>query len=178
MTRDYNERTRLNAYRMFFSIIGGLVAVILPAYFLGLSEDLRYGYRVMGLSLGGFHRPAPAGCLLGNKEKQLPGEQEISFGRGVRLVLGNRPFILSLLTYLATWVAIDIISSVFLYYLKYWLGIGEDSSNTIFGVLFIVAAFFLPFWVRISEKIRKSPRLYPGPWLPGRDFTGFDLPAA
>ncbi|NLW09239.1 MAG: MFS transporter [Firmicutes bacterium] len=155
MTRDYNERTRLNAYRMFFSIIGGLVAVILPAYFLGLSEDLRYGYRVMGLSLGVFIALLPLAAFWGTKEKQLPGEQEISFGRGVRLVLGNRPFILSLLTYLATWVAIDIISSVFLYYLKYWLGIGEDSSNTIFGVLFIVAAFFLPFWVRISEKSGK-----------------------
>ncbi|NLY88584.1 MAG: hypothetical protein GX085_03045 [Firmicutes bacterium] len=73
MTRDYNERTRLNAYRMFFSIIGGLVAVLLPAYFLSLSEDLRYGYRVMGLSLGAFITLLPLAAFFGTKEKQLTG---------------------------------------------------------------------------------------------------------
>ncbi|NLY88583.1 MAG: MFS transporter [Firmicutes bacterium] len=92
---------------------------------------------------------------MGRKKNNSPVNQEVSFGKGVRLVLTNRPFILSLLTYLATWVAIDIISAVFLYYLKYWLGIGEESSNTIFGVLFIVAALFLPLWVKISEKSGK-----------------------
>lgn len=155
MTRDYNERTRLNAYRMFFSIIGGLVAVILPAYFLSLSADPRYGYRVMGLSVGVFITLLPLAAFWGTREKQFTGNREVSFGRGVRLVLTNRPFILSLLTYLATWVAIDIISAVFLYYLKYWLGIGEEFSNTIFGVLFIVAALFLPFWVNVSERSGK-----------------------
>ena len=35
MTRDYDERTKLNGYRMFFSIIGGLVAVLLPSYYFG-----------------------------------------------------------------------------------------------------------------------------------------------
>lgn len=155
MTRDYNERTRLNAYRMFFSIIGGLAAVIIPAYFLGLSDDLRYGYRMMGLSLGIFITLLPLAAFFGTKEKAFTGNREVSFGEGVKLVLTNRPFILSLLTYLATWVAIDIISAVFLYYLKYWLGIGEESSNTIFGILFIVAALFLPFWVKLSEKSGK-----------------------
>ena len=78
------------------------------------------------------------------------------------MVLSNRPYILALITYLATWVAIDIISAVFIYYLKYWLAIGEEKSNIIFGIIFIVAAVFLPFWVKFAERFGKKQSYFVG----------------
>lgn len=162
MTRDYDERTKLNGYRMFFSIIGGLIAVLLPSYFLGLSPDLRDGYRVMGISLGVALAILPLFAFVGTKEKLAARQDRVPLKKGLRLVLSNRPYILALITYLATWVAIDIISAVFIYYLKYWLAIGEEKSNIIFGIIFIVAAVFLPFWVRYAERFGKKRSYFAG----------------
>ena len=162
MTRDYDERTRLNAYRMFFSIIGGLVAVILPSYFLGLSSDLASGYRMMGICFGIFLIFLPLIAFFGTREETYHGDQEIGFLAGIRLVLSNRPFILALVTYLTTWVAIDVVSAIFLYFLKYWMGIGEEKSNTVFAVIFITAALCLPFWVKISGRFGKREAYFSG----------------
>ncbi|NLC53274.1 MAG: MFS transporter [Firmicutes bacterium] len=162
MTRDYDERTRLNGYRMFFSIIGGLVAVLLPSYYFGLSPDLRYGYRVMGISLGVVLAVLPLFAFVGTKEKLSTGQDRVPLKKGLRLVLANRPYILALTTYLATWVAIDIISAVFIYYLKYWLDISKENSNVIFGLIFVVAAVFLPFWVKYAERFGKKNAYFVG----------------
>jgi sugar (glycoside-pentoside-hexuronide) transporter len=162
MTRDYDERTKLNGYRMFFSIIGGLAAVLLPSYFFGLAPDLRYGYRVMGISVGVALAILPLFTFIGAREKALAREDRVPLKNGLRLVLANRPYILALIAYLATWVAIDVISAVFIYYLKYWLGIGEENSNVIFGIIFIVAAVFLPFWVKFAERFGKKNSYFAG----------------
>ncbi|MBA2132133.1 MFS transporter [Capillibacterium thermochitinicola] len=162
MTRDYDERTKLNGYRMFFSIIGGLAAVLLPSYYFGLSPDLRYGYRVMGISLGVVLAVLPLFAFVGTEEKLAVKQERLPLKKGLRLVLANRPYILALITYLLTWVAIDIISAVFIYYLKYWLAISEENSNIIFGIIFIVAAVFLPFWVKYAERFGKKGSYFVG----------------
>ena len=142
MTRDYDERTNLNGYRMFFSIIGGLVAVLLPSYFFGLSPDLRYGYRIMGISIGVVLAILPLFAFAGTKEKLSARQDRVPLKKGLGLVLSNRP-IFGPHYVPGDVVAIDIISAVFIYYLKYWLAIGEEEQHY-FWIIFIVAAVFCP----------------------------------
>ncbi len=77
------------------------------------------------------------------------------FLREMLLTLRNRPFRVALLVFVLTWMGMDIITSVFLYFLRYVMGM-EGSAEAIFGILFTVAALCLPLWVWVSERWSKK----------------------
>ena len=60
--------------------------------------------------------------------------------------------------FLLTWVAVDIVSTVLMFYMKYVLDM-EAASEIILGVIFIVAALFLPFWVWFSKRRAKKSHI-------------------
>jgi Na+/melibiose symporter-like transporter len=59
MTPDYDERTSLTAYRMIFSILGGLIGVVLPKMVVDGFSPQTLGYFFMAVVdvIGSDHRP-------------------------------------------------------------------------------------------------------------------------
>jgi sugar (glycoside-pentoside-hexuronide) transporter len=155
LTRDYDERTRLNGFRMFFSLIGSMVAMVVPAFFFAHAPDLRQGYRIMGLCFGLAIGLLPLISFLGTKEGTVESESQGAFFKNIGLTFKNQPFLLSLIAYLAAWSAIDVITALLLYYLKYHFGIREENCNLIFGIVFGAAILFLPLWVSLSNRFGK-----------------------
>ncbi|MHB9034813.1 MAG: MFS transporter, partial [Anaerolineae bacterium] len=72
----------------------------------------------------------------------------------IRAVVHNKPFLFSVGIYLFTWSAVDTLSGVLLYYLRYYLH-RETLSDVLFGALFVTALVFLPFWTYISRRFNK-----------------------
>ncbi len=180
LTPDYDERTSLTAFRMAFSIIFGLVAAAVPLMIVGaFPEAPRTGYALMAVCFGAFsvlpplvvffgcREPAGAkagagvgaatttGATAGREPAGPPATGFRDFLHEMLLTLQNRPFRVALLVFILTWMGIDIITSVFLYFLRYVL-VMESSAEIIFAILFTVAALCLPLWVWVSEKRGKK----------------------
>lgn len=161
LTEDYDERTSLTAYRMVFSIVGGLVAVIIPGVFADVLGSVRLGYGVMGIAVGAFLVVCPLAAFFGTREpRHQPAERDeapvwVRLWRDTSQCFKNRPFVFAMIMFLATWVAIDVISSIFIYYVKYWLNM-EPQSSILMGAIFGMAALCLPLWVKVSDAIGKK----------------------
>ncbi|MCP4757533.1 MAG: MFS transporter, partial [Proteobacteria bacterium] len=52
LTLDYNERTSLTTFRIFFSSFSSLVCAVVPLEIVKLFPDVRSGYIFMGVSFG------------------------------------------------------------------------------------------------------------------------------
>ena len=156
LTTDYDERTSLTTYRMFFSILGSLISFTLPLVVIG-SFDPQNAPRV--LAMGAIFGLAAALPLLitffGTRERTEYQQQEKpGLRQSLRAAFKNRPFIFGLLIFLLTWVSIEILQATLLYFVKYVLQ-REPQSDLIMATIFVVAILALPAWERISRRWSK-----------------------
>jgi GPH family glycoside/pentoside/hexuronide:cation symporter len=156
LTSDYDERTSLTSYRMFFSILGSLVAFTVPWFIIG-SFDPQSGPHV--LAMGVIFAIASALPLLlvfaGTREREEFMQQERpTLRRSLSLVVRNRPFLFGLGIFLATWVSIIILQDSLAYFIKHVVK-REAESQLIMGTVFVTAILVLPLWNWISQRTSK-----------------------
>ncbi len=156
LTQDYDERTSLTSYRMAFSLIGGLVAFVVPLMIIGETIPENRGRALM---MGAIFAVASALPLLltfiGTREKKEYIEQKLpTIRESLRAARKNRPFIFAMGIFLFTWTAMSIIENQLFYFLEYRMGL-EDEAPIVAGTVFISAIIVLPFWVWISKKTDK-----------------------
>jgi GPH family glycoside/pentoside/hexuronide:cation symporter len=156
LTSDYDERTSLTTYRMFFSILGGLVAFTLPLMIVG-SFNPENAPRVftMGIIFG---LVAAAPLLLvffTTKERpEFMEQHQPSLRQSLKLTRNNRPFLFGLAIFLMTWVGVEIVQAMLLFYVKY-VAVREESSDLIMATIFVTAILALPIWEYTSRKFEK-----------------------
>jgi len=158
LTLDYDDRTTLVSTRMFFSIIFGLVAAVVPMIIVGAYPSLSKGYSMMGVYIGFFAIIPLVICFFGTKER--PEFQEmasLSLLNALKETLKNRAFVFAMIVFLLSWACVDILGAVFLYFITYVMGLTVDDVPLLMGTLFITATLFLPFWVFVSNKLGKKP---------------------
>jgi glycoside/pentoside/hexuronide:cation symporter, GPH family len=156
LTQDYDERTSLTTYRMAFSIIGSLVAFIVPLLIIGTMRPENTG-RVfsMGIIFGAVCALPLVLTFLGTREKAEYFQQsQPGLRESLRAVSKNKPFLFAAGIFLFTWTAADIIQAFLLYFLKYRMNL-EKQSDMILGTIFITALLVLPFWNWASRKTDK-----------------------
>lgn len=156
LTVDYDERTALTAYRMFFSIAAGLVAFTLPLMMIG-SFVPQNAPRVLQMGvLFGFISALPLFLVfLGTRERsEFIAQEPPKLLQSLRAALKNRPFVFSAAIFLLTWVCVDVLQATLLYFIKYVLQ-REAESDLIMGLIFVSAILALPFWVQASQRWNK-----------------------
>lgn len=159
LTLDYNERTSLSSVRIFFSTVSSILCALLPLEIVKQFADVRQGYIVMGLIFGAFFALPFIATVAATRERKEfqrpPGRFDWRiFMEPFRV----RTFVTSLMMYLLAFVAIDAVSSVIVYFMKYYLQRGDEASF-VSGALLIVQVVALPFYVMLSKRIGK-PRAY------------------
>jgi glycoside/pentoside/hexuronide:cation symporter, GPH family len=147
LSSDYDERTSLTSYRMAFSIIGAMIAFIVPLAIIGpmtagnASRVFSVGVCVALISILPMYL-----VFFGTREKT---EYLTAPKTGLKESLGaafrNKPFLYAIGIFLATWTALDIVQATLLYFLKHRMGV-RDQEDVVFGLLFIAALLSLPFW--------------------------------
>src|SRR5450759_5140328 len=152
LTQDYDERTNLTSFRMFFSIIGQLVAFVVPLAIIGtMHPENAQKVTLVGVGLGLVSAIPLLIVFFGTKERMdYLNQEQPTFKESVRAVFGNRPFFFAVGVFLFTNTALSIIQSILLYFLKYRMNL-EGQSDLIMGTVFIVALISLPFWVWASK---------------------------
>jgi len=153
LTLDYDERTSLTSYRMAFSIGGSLVAFIVPMMIIGtMHPDSTDRVLLMGVVFGLISALPLLLVFLHTRERpEFQQQVQPKLKDAFRAVIHNRPFLFAVGIYLLTWMSIDIVQTVLLYFIKYRMHL-EEQTELITGTIFVVALLVLPLWVWISRR--------------------------
>jgi len=157
LTKDSRERSVLVAFRMAFSIIGGLTAAVLPDMIIKRNAVLSKGYMMMGLIFGGLFALIWIVIFIVMKGKEQPAGNsiEVPFMQSLKICIKNRAFLVLVGVYLFAFLPIDVISANIKFYLEDVLDKGSLFSLTM-GILLALTVASLPVYVRMTEKIGKK----------------------
>jgi GPH family glycoside/pentoside/hexuronide:cation symporter len=157
LTDDYDERTALTSYRMFFSILGGLLAFTIPLWIVGgFQPDHADRVLLMG-AVFGVAAALPLLLVFWHTRERpefMVRKQTTDLRQSIALTWKNRPFIFGLGLFLFNGVTMSILEVVLLYYIKYVV-LHEAESDIIMATIFVVAIVALPLWVLISNRLNK-----------------------
>jgi GPH family glycoside/pentoside/hexuronide:cation symporter len=156
LTRDYDERSSLNGYRMVFSITGTLGAIILATVLGWVIEDNRALFTLLGAGLGIVSIIPPLIVFRITTEApadELPESQTLR--KSLADTLGNKPFRLVMGLYLLSWTTASILAAVLVYYANYYLRVPEQANYFVL-VAEGAAILFIPVWVQVARRLDKS----------------------
>ncbi len=147
LTLDYDERTSLTAYRMAFSILGGLVAFTVPLAIIGTMRPENADRVLMMAILFGTLGALPILLVfLNTRERpEFQAQAQPALKESLRAAIRNRPFLFAAGIFLVTWTTLDIVQTLLLFFLRYRMNL-EAQSDLIAGTIFVVALLALPFW--------------------------------
>ena len=156
LTMNYNERTSLMLYRMVFSLSTAVAAAVLPMMIVKAFPDPRIGYLVMAASFGLFFSlPWP---IIFFKCKERPELQKPpepwSFRKLFIDPLKIRTTRMLIGLYVAAYVAVDLLSVIFVYFMSYYLG--RSDANLVLGTALIVQVFTMPLYALLAKKLGKK----------------------
>lgn len=175
LTQDYDERTSLTGFRMFFNLVVSLVtAVAAPAIVDGVLASggtQQQGYMLTAAIFGGL--AALPFLLIFAVVREKPSSanrvaEEIPFLQTVKTAWSNIPFRFATLLYMLNWITFDLVALVLPFYLVYWissgnllskatvLGVSLPIESAVFAVLLITAVVALPIWLFVSKKLSKK----------------------
>jgi GPH family glycoside/pentoside/hexuronide:cation symporter len=156
LTSDYDERTELTTTRMFFSILGSLVAFTMPLLIVDGFNPSHAGRVLLMGGIFGFASVIPLWLVFfSTRERdEFMNQEQTGARQAVKAAWKNRPFIFGLVIFLFTWVTISIIQLILLYYIKYVVQ-REAQSDLIMATIFVVAMLALPLWEWVSHRLNK-----------------------
>ncbi len=128
---DYHGRTRLSAFRETFTLIGTLIAIVLP-FAIGFEQKGLSGLAVLGLVVG------VGLVVLGGLTVRMVPEPEnrtqtrLSLADALRFLVRNKPFLRLVLAYFLNGLANGIPATLFLYFVSARLGLPEMRGPLLF----------------------------------------------
>lgn len=176
ITLDYDERTKLSSFRIFFSTVSSILAALLPMKIVEAFPDIRHGYIAMGLTFGALFAIPFIATILFTKERkefQKPPE-DINLRAAILEPFKVRTFVYALLMYLFAFVAMDTVMTIVAYFMKYHM-FRPDEVDIVSGVLLISQVVSLPFYTWLSKKASKQTgfAIGAGVWIFAMLFSFF-----
>jgi oligogalacturonide transporter len=156
ITLDYHERSSLSSIRIFFSTLASIVAALVPLEIVKAFPDIHTGYIIMGLVFGAFFALPLIATIVVVKERiefQRPLEA-FNWRNAFIVPFQNRTFVYTLAMYLFAFVAIDTVSTIVVYFVRYYL-LRSDEVSFVNGTLLIAQVISLPFFVALSKRTSK-----------------------
>jgi len=157
LTLDYNERTSLTTYRIIFSGISSLICAVLPFEIVKQFPDARAGYVVMAAAFGLFFAIPFIATFLTTKERVEFQKEPVpfSFRRSYIEPFKTPTFLNVLLMYLFSFVAIDAVMSVVIYFMKYYLH-RLNETDYVLGTLLVLQILVIPIYSKVSKITSKK----------------------
>jgi glycoside/pentoside/hexuronide:cation symporter, GPH family len=158
LTRDYDERTSLNSYRFAFSVGGALLSLVLHPIIVSSAPDLRTGYLISGL-IWAIVSTVPCFIVFYFTRERPesmapPTEEAIPLWEQIRIAFANGPYRFVIGLYLSSWLALQLVSTVLIYYLTYYMGIPEQIPLTLLAIQGS-SFLFLFVWNAASHRLDK-----------------------
>lgn len=153
---DYKERNTVNGARLIFSQVSSLLCAVIPLEIVKAFSDVRSGYMAMAVAFGAFFAIPFLLIFLFTKERVPFDDQKSKFS--LKLFLQPfkvRSFRYLIAIYLFAFLAMDIVSTVFAYYMNYYLKRPAE-LNFVLGTMLIVQVIMVPLVVSLANKIGKA----------------------
>lgn len=156
LTTDYNERTSISSYRIFFSAIGSIISAVVPLEIVRLFADVRQGYIAMGVAFGLLYALPFIFTVMAVRERPDFSRPLAKFDwrEGFVMPFKIKTFVLALVMYLMAFVAMDVVQSVVVYFMKNYVQHPQDIT-LVNGTLLISQLVCLPAYVALSKKTNK-----------------------
>lgn len=157
LTSDYDERTTVTTYRMAFSIVGAMIAYVVPLAIIGdMIPQAQETITVVGIGVAFISILPMILVFFGTRERPEYQEQkQPGLKESLASALKNKPFVYVMGIFLLTWAALDIVQTTLLYFLKHRMHLAEQ-GDLVFGLLFVAALVSLPFWDWSSRRWGKQ----------------------
>lgn len=131
LTHDSDERTSLNSYRFAFSVGGALTSAVLHPVIVGSFDSVRTGYMVSGAVWSTLGTITILLVFLFTRERpesmqERPTRDSMPYVQQIRTALSNRPYQFVVSLYLFSWLALQLLSVVLIYYITYYMRIPDD----------------------------------------------------
>ena len=156
LSLDYDERTSLSSFRIFFSTVSSILCAVLPLEIVKLFPDVRIGWMMMAAVFGILFAVPFIATFLATRERpefQKPLEP-FDWKTGFVTPFTVKTFVYVVIMYLFAFVAFDAVSSIVVYFIKTYLGRGSETSFVI-GALTIAQVVSLPFFAALSRRTSK-----------------------
>jgi GPH family glycoside/pentoside/hexuronide:cation symporter len=156
LTSDYDERTSLVSLRAFFSIFGSLLAFSLPEIIVnGFIPEHASNVLLMGILFAILAAAPMYVVFFGTRERpEFIEQKQPGLLQSIKDSIQNRPFVFGTVIYLFTWVTIDILQTILIFFITYVV-IREANTTIIMATIFVVAIFALPVWTWTSRHMNK-----------------------
>ena len=156
ISTDYKNRTNINGTRLFFSQFSSLLCAVLPLEIVKLFADEKAGYAAMGLSFAVFFAVPFILIFFFTHERVAPPSGKSSLNiRTLVQPFQVRSFRILIVIYLSAFLAMDVVSTVFAYYMNYYLH-RSGELNYVLGAMLITQIVMVPVVIYIANKTEKS----------------------
>lgn len=157
LTSDYHERSSLTGFRMAFSNIASLIGAALPPIIVEQFAGLQLGYRAMGLIFGLFFALPWLGVFWFTFERRSEAVRQSGFTlfQDAAGTMANYSFRILVGIYLLTYLAVDVVMAVMVYFLTYITGIVGFTQSLVLGLLLFFQILALFFYVHVAKSYSK-----------------------
>lgn len=174
LTLDYDERTTITGYRLFFNLLASLATAVAAPMIVdstlksGFSQQ--QGYMLVAALFGGL-ATFPFLLMFFVVKERFSGDAEVrevvSIRETVRTAWKNIPFRFATLLYMLNWITFDLVALMLPFFLVYYVAggdllasvdlLGEEITleSVVLGVLLIVAVVAVPFWTWLGRRLSK-----------------------
>jgi GPH family glycoside/pentoside/hexuronide:cation symporter len=167
LSTNNQDRTDLNMYRFSFSVLGGLVAAVMYNVLVNqvYSDAPRTGNAIQGIIIAIIIIVSNIIVFANTSERSFSENEEepIPFFAGLKIALSSKPFLYVSTIYLLTWLAIQFVQSLILFFFRDWIGGDPGGQFTIllFGLQFSIFIFIL-VWGFVSRRLGRKKVFYIG----------------
>ncbi|MBN1882381.1 MAG: MFS transporter [Deltaproteobacteria bacterium] len=156
LSKDFDERTNINAYRSIFSVTGVLVGAGASLPIVLAFENRSLGFMIMAAIFGGIMALSAVIPFFAVKEPPLddgPKPRENIFSLYLTAVK-NRPYMLVAIPWSLNTAGVTVVMSSLFFYFKYIFG-NEALMPVAMIVLLVTAMVFLPLTVKLAKVLDK-----------------------
>jgi glycoside/pentoside/hexuronide:cation symporter, GPH family len=172
ISSEYDERTSLTGYRMFFNLVASLVAAVAAPSIvdaaLASGATQQQGYFIVSAIFGGLAIIPLLGIFFFIRERPRsvePGQEpHVPFIVILKTAWRNIPFRFASAIYMLNWITFDLVGLVLPFFITYWIArgnllekaLGLSLESAVFACLLVTSVIVLPFWVWLSKKLNKN----------------------
>jgi glycoside/pentoside/hexuronide:cation symporter, GPH family len=173
LTQDYDERTSLNSFRFAFSIGGSILSLVLALVIFGTFKDQPLlQYLVLTTICAVISVLALYWCVFGTRQRVIRLEKlrqrdhlhtdSLAYPEQLKVAFSNRPFLYVIGIYLCSWLAVQNTVSVIPYFVKNYMGMGDQDYITILMVVQATSMVMLFIWTAVSQRVGKKAVYFMG----------------
>jgi len=154
MSNDYDERTRITAWREGFFVLGTMVAIMLPAGVSKIAGGQAAGLEAIAIFLL-VALPITAILFLWRVPEPRGTRSNVKWAESAKLLAANAPFRRLLIAYLLNGAANGLPAALFLFFVTGILGASQATAGIFLAIYFLSAVLGLPVWFWIGKNWSK-----------------------